>query len=409
MNVRRITLLSLLFLLLQPPVSPRARQARQATAEGDAVPTVERDEQMRVRVRLARGGRVALGNRTTGRIVVTGWDKDYIEAVATSTRGAEYVRADAEADPSGQRVTLKADYLSQPWPAAATPEAPSAPPRQPESAPASPADAGGHDGHSSPSDVWSRFWPFGRRDEVHLDVKLPRYAEIELITVNRSEVEITGVATSVAVSGRRSAIRLRDVGAAEVRTEKGAVEVDGARGLVDVVTTGGPVSVKNVRGDVRALSLTGSIEVSCVRGRVNVGNTEGPITLANVDGDVDATTVNSDITFDGLIREEGRYHLKSMSGAVEMGVRRGPPGFTALLSSYRGQVESDFKLSHKQQPNAATGNRLLGRYGDGRAQITLDSFDGRVTLKKLQPPSTGSAQANPSRVEAVTSCTLPPT
>lgn len=413
MNVRRITLLSLLFLLLQPPVSPRARQARRSPAEGHAVPIVERDEQGRVRVRLARGGRVSLGNRTTGRIVVTGWDKDYIEAVATSTRGAEYVRADAEADPSGQRVTLKADYLSQPRPDAPTPESPSATPRQPESAPASPADAGRHDDPDSPSDVWSRFWPFGRQDrarhEVHLEVKLPRYAEIELITVIRSEVEITGVATAVAVSGRRSAIRLRDVGAAEVRTEKGAVEVDGARGLVDVVTTGGPVSVKNVRGDVRALSLTGRIEVSCVRGRVNVGNTEGPITLANVDGDVDATTVNSDITFDGLIREEGRYHLKSMSGAVEMGLRRGPPGFTALLSSYRGQVESDFKLSYKQQPNAVTGNRLLGRYGDGRAQITLDSFDGRVKLRKLQPPSTGSVQANSSRVEAVTACTLPPT
>lgn len=409
MNVRRITLLSLLFLLLQLTVSPRARQARRAPAEGHAVPTVERDEQGRVRVRLARGGRVALDNRTTGRIVVIGWDKDYIEAVATSTRGAEYVRADAEADPSGQRVTLKADYLSQPWPHDPPPESPSAPPPQPESAPASPADAGGRDGPSSQSDVWSRFWPFGRPDEVHLEVKLPRYAEIELITVNRSEVEITGVATAVAVSGRRSAIRLRDVGAAEVRTEKGAVEVDGARGLVDVVTTGGPISVKNVRGDVRALSLTGRVVVSCVRGRVNVSNTEGSITLANVDGDVDATTVNSDITFDGLIREEGRYHLKSMSGVVEMGVRRGPPGFTALLSSYRGQVESDFKLSYKQQPNAVTGNRLLGRYGDGRAQITLDSFDGRVKLRKFQPPSTGSAQANSSRVEAVTACTLPPT
>jgi DUF4097 and DUF4098 domain-containing protein YvlB len=236
---------------------------------------------------------------------------------------------------------------------------------------------------------WPRFGPFGRPDsvpdEIHLEVKLPRYADIELITVNRSEVEITGVATAVAVSGKRSAIRLRDVGAVEVRTEKGAVEVDGASGLVDVVTTGGPISVKNIRGDVRALSLTGRIEVSCVRGRVNVGNTGGPIILANVDGDVDATTVDSDVTFEGLIREEGRYHLKSMSGAVEMGVRRGPPGFTALLSSYRGKVESDFKLNSKQQPNAATGNRLLGRYGDGRAQITLDSFDGKVKLSRLQP------------------------
>src|SRR5215208_1125722 len=292
MNVRRITLLSLLLLTSQPLTS---LSARQALGEGQAVPTVERDEQRRVRVRLARGGRVALGNRTTGRIVITGWDRDYVEAVATSARGAEYVRADSEGGPSGQRVTLKADYLSQPWPPV-PPQAQPAPPPQPSPTPDAPAvEAGGRERRPS-SLMWPRRGPFSRPDnvpeEVHLEVKLPRYAEIELITVNRSEVEVTGVATAVAVSGRRSAVRLRDVGAAEVRTEKGAVEVDGAAGLVDVVTTGGPISVRNVLGDVRALSLSGGIEVRCVRGRVNVGNTEGPISLANVDGDADATTVN---------------------------------------------------------------------------------------------------------------------
>jgi hypothetical protein len=400
MNVRRITFLSLLLLVSQLPVPVSTSARQQSPAEVRPAPAVERDEQGRVRVRLARGGRVSLDNRTTGRIVVTGWDKDYIEAVATSTRGAEYVRAYSEAGLSGQSVTLKADYLPQPWPDAPVIQAPPAPPPEPKPTPPSepkpqPTAAPGDEDikERERAHSWTlmglKVGPLGRPDsfpdEVHLEVKLPRYAEIELITVNRSEVEITGVATAVAVSGRRSAIRLRDVGAAEVRTERGAVEVDGAAGLVDVVTTGGPITVRNVRGDVRALSLTGSIEVSCVRGQVNVSNTGGPISLANVDGDVDATTVESDVIFDGLIRAEGRYHLKSMSGAVEMGVRRGPPGFTALLSSYRGQVESDFKLSSKQQPNSPAGNRLLGRYGDGRAQITLDSFEGRVKLSRLQP------------------------
>jgi hypothetical protein len=333
---------------------------------------------------------VSLDNRTTGRIVATGWDRDYVEAVVTSARGAEYLLAESEAGPSGQRVMLKAERLSKPWRDAPPPQATPSSPPQTKPAPDSPVvDTRGHDRDHSPSYVWPDFGKLFRLenppDEVHLEVKLPRYAEIELITVNRSEVEVTGVSTAVAVSGKRSTIRLRDVGSAEVRNEKGAVEVDGATGLVDVVTTGGSVSVKNVRGDVRALSLSGMIEVRCVRGRVNVGNTEGPIILTNVDGDVDATTVNSDVRFDGLIREEGRYHLKSMSGAVEMGVRRNPPGFTALLSSYRGPVECDFKLNSKQQPTGVAGTRLFGRSGDGRAQITLDSFDGRVKLSKLQP------------------------
>lgn len=66
----------------------------------------------------------------------------------------------------------------------------------------------------------------------------------------------------------------------------------------------------------------------------------------------------------GIARNVARESLRSRRSApqsVEMGVRRSPPGFTALLSSYRGPVESDFKLNTKQQPKGASGNRLLGR------------------------------------------------
>jgi hypothetical protein len=399
MKLLRVTVLVLLLVAWRGPlcVPGAAVAAQNVAAQGgpdtQAAPKIERDEQQRVRVRLPRGGRVSLGNRTTGRISVVGWDNDYIEAMATSERGTEHVRAASESGPSGQRVELKADYLSESWPSLPSLAGPSIPPHSRPSAPPPqrPAAKGtGPEGESGSAgsaaqNVDRLIRLFNTPSEVHLEVKLPRYAEIDLITVNRSEVEITGLPTSVTVSGKRSAIRLRDVGAVEIRTERGPVEVDGAGGLVDVVTTGGSVSIRNVRGDVRALSLSGRIEVHCVRGRVNVSNTEGPVFLAGVDGDVDATTVNSDVRFDGPVRAEGRYHLKSMSGAVEMSVRRNPPGFTALLSSYRGRVESDFKLTTNQPPNGTSGSRLLGRYGDGRAQITLDSFDGRVKLGRPGP------------------------
>ncbi len=339
---------------------------------------VVRDERGRVHIRLARGGKVELDNRTTGRIVVMGWDHDYIEAEATSARGAEHVEASSDTGFKGQWVRLKADYKDEPWlPRLKFPELSATPSLG--TGPSSTTSA-----KNSDAGVGRQADP----DEVHLLVKLPRYAELDMISVNRSEVEITGLTTPVAVSGRRSAIKLMEVGAVEVRNERGSVEVDGAAGLVDVVTSSGPVRVRNVRGDVRVISLSGQAEIACVRGRVNVSNTEGTVALFDVDGDVDATTVNSVIKFAGPLRPEGRYHLKSMSGDVEMGVRRNPPGFTALLSSYRGTVDSDFNLDSRQQPKDSQGTRRFSRHGDGRAQITLDSFDGRVRLSKLQsePP-----------------------
>ena len=368
MKKTRITLLILLTLLARAPLASQT------------APAVERDEQGRGRVKLPHGAMVAVDNTTTGRIVVEGWDGDYVEAVATSERGTEYVRVKSAVKPDGQVIAFTADYGSPSFPSLPTLSGPFAeqpgqkPTPTPEPTPAS---------KPAPGEAPQILKFFRGSDEVHLNVKLPRHVELELIEVNRSEVEVKGVETLITVSGRRSAVKLRDVGAVEVRTERGPVEVNGASGLVDVITTDGHVHIGNVKGDVRAVSLSGRVEVRCVRGRVNVSNTQGAIVLAGVDGDVDATTVNSDVSFDGPLREEGRYHLKSMSGAVGMGVRGNAPGFTALLSSYRGAVESDFKLGPRQPPKGVAGTRLLGRHGDGRAQITLDSFDGLVKLSRL--------------------------
>jgi len=378
---------TLLLILALTAAAPPVRALRQEPVKAAAAPEVERDEQRRVRVRLARGVRVAVDNTTTGRIVVEGWDRDYVEAVATSERGTEHVRARTSSGPEGQQVVLTADYLTPSW-APWLPALSGVFGRRPEPTPTPTPNA-----TPTPSQEPApepKVFPVP--SEVHLHVKLPRQAELDLIEVNRSEVEVTGVATTVRVSGRRSAIRFKDVGAVEARNQSGAVEVEGAAGLVDVVTSGGHISIRDVRGDVRALSLSGRIDVRCVRGRVNAGSTEGAIVLTGIEGDADAMTVNSDVKFDGPLRAEGRYHLKSMSGSVEMGLRRNPPGFTALLSSYRGPVETDFELGSRQQPKGANGTRLTGRHGDGRAQITLDSFDGLVKLGRLSQDSSDACK-----------------
>ncbi len=369
-----------------------------AFAQGDDAPAIERDAETRtVRVRLERGGKVELDNRTTGRIVVHGWDRDYIEAVATSERGTEHVRASSVRDSSGhKKVFLTADYLPSMRYIEKIPMIPMPRTRDsvlgPEARPSMRPDV--QDKQSPmPSDAdkeRDRF--FDRRGEVHLEVKLPRYAELELISVNRSEVEVSDIETPVTVDGNRSAIKLNRVGAVEVRTGSGAVVVLGASGLVDVTTESGDVRVRDVRGDVRVLSLRGDVRTTCVRGRVNVNNTGGAVALQGIRGDADATTVNGDIYFNGALRPEGRYHLKSMSGAVEMLLGPDPPGFTALLSSYRGQIENGFSLKRvggeKDPKQNTSNNRLLGRHGNGQAQITLDSFDGKVKLDRAAPGTT---------------------
>jgi len=377
--------------------------AQEASKLEQGSPEVVRDASGMVTVKYERGVKISVGNRTTGPIVVVGWDRDFIEASAISDRGVEAVRVQVSHDPSVAKILLKADYAesegnrvslgirqrlrerrqalglaegaeTQP-PVKADVPTPSAPPIQPPS-----------------TAQWPDLPPLfnSRPGEIFLEVKVPRYTEIETITVNRSEVLVFGVETAITINGARSAIKLRRVGAAEVKTSGGDVEVEDVSGLVDVITTSGAIVVKNSRSDVRALSLNGRIEIQCARGRVDVSNTDGPITLSGVFGDASATSTNSHVRFSGPIRAEGRYYLKSMSGAVEMEAPANSPGFTATLFSYHGGIETDFSLKTRQS-NTKQGNagaspvnrRLIGRYGNGQAQITLDSFDGTVRLSKM--------------------------
>jgi hypothetical protein len=443
-------------------------------------PPVERDSSGRARVKFERGTKVFVGNKTTGRIVVTGWDRDYIEATATSENGVEYVWVGAINDATGARILLKADYAnavdrearrvsaleqrhqeidrrrlelddrqreteeqqrdaeerlrkaqaqqsappdakrtaresSPPAAAVSTPPPAAGSPGVAAKAPSGalispPAGAGVKlrgpgkiPSNSSEIDfqiqlqhqINNKFntniqFPPGldrQYGDIDIEVKVPRSAEIDLIKVIRSEVEITGVETGVTVHGDRSTIKVSHVGSAEVRTRSGRVEADNVRGLVDIITSSGEINIRQAGGDVRALSLSGDVVINCAGGRVTVSNTNGAITLTGIGGDVDATTTDSEIRFTGAIREEGRYHLKSMSGPVEMSVSDDAPGFTALLSSYRGGVKTDFQLQFKEawshEPRNTSGNRLVGRYGNGQAQITLDSFDGGIKLGKL--------------------------
>jgi hypothetical protein len=382
MTQRNGLLLSLLCAAVASVLLVRAEvKAQEDRRVEQTKPEVVRDPSGLVSIKFERGAKINVGNRTPGPIVIVGWDRDLIEARATSDRGTEGVRVKVDSDTTGTRISLKADYAEEVglWRRSEIDRPASAEPLPPVK-----ADIPDRPRMPLPPFAGGRRGLHRRPGEIFLEVKVPRYAELELITVFRSDVLVSGVETAVAVSGEKSTIKLSRVGAVEVKTRSGEVEVEWASGLVDVITTSGAIVVKKAAGDVRALSLSGRIEVQCALGRVDVSNTDGPIVLTGVGGDATATATNSQVRFSGALRAEGRYYLKSMSGAVEMELPANSPGFTATLSSYRGGVETDFALKPKPSiPNSPVKRRLIGRHGNGQAQITLDSFDGRVRLSKL--------------------------
>ena len=183
-----------------------------------------------------------------------------------------------------------------------------------------------------------------------------------------------------------------------MQTRAGSVYVEDVAGPIEIKSVTGGITVREAGGDVRAVSITGSVSIECARGRVEASTTNSLITLKSLGGDLEATSSGGAISFTGAIREGGRYRLKSMSGPVLMMIQPDAPGFTAIMSSYQGQIITDFDLRTELAPGTPTPEppvaldqrtrRMMGHYGEGEgrdARITLDSFSGTVKLGKAQP------------------------
>ena len=141
-----------------------------------------------------KGTRIAVDNRTTGPIVVIGWDRDQIEATAMSDRGTETVDVKMGFLFDSPVVVLKANYAER----ERTDETVESIGRIPESV------------FREIGSFFSRpFQDNTRPGDILLEVRVPRSAELEPIRVFRSEVLVSGLTTSVAVLGEKSTIRLK--------------------------------------------------------------------------------------------------------------------------------------------------------------------------------------------------------
>ena len=456
---------------LQLPLAASAQGgAGQGQSSGGSVSI--NNQAGRVQIRLERGSKVAVSNRY-GPITVTGWDKDTVEAVATSSKGvAEAVQLEMTADPQQARSTVslavvgrgrqpslfhpgypaalsasqadmirkaeamtaemvgkyekrveekmkakeKADadkekekekgrsetpeggvVIVQPPAAASTVKVPGAvvaqtappapargaqPPAQPRPAPA-----------PRPGATTIYGTGVGRTaDEIHLDVKVPRYAELATISISSGDFNVSNLDGPVTVETRGGNVTASRVGALTVRSRGGDVSVDGVEGMVYVVANSGDITVKNAGSEVRATTNNGDINVACARGRVDVSTAYGKIGLSNIGGDVDAVTTNSDINYTGAITDGGRYRLKSMEGRVRMSIPDNSPGFTANLMSYNREAATEFAVRNSTPSPTGKGlRRVESNHGNGRAVILLDSFGQIVQLTKLAPAAAVTA------------------
>jgi hypothetical protein len=153
------------------------------------------------------------------------------------------------------------------------------------------------------------------------------------------------------------------------------------------VPAGVPLAASTVSGDVHATDLRGAVRASSVSGDVDV-SADGPVKATSVSGDVAATVRR--------LGGEGGVKLSTVSGDVTL---RLPAGADADLSArtLSGRIESDFpvRLGSMDEGrnddrdggfvrvNVRIGHEARARLGRGGPEIKINTVSGDITLRQF--------------------------
>ena len=270
-----------------------------------------------------------------GNITITGWDSDTLKATAKNPSSAEQVSV--KIIESAKKITIALD-----------------------------TENGGN-----------------QNGKINLELKVPRSAKFEPIQTGSDTITVTDIEGFVVVKTDSGDIKAINIGSIQARTGNGNISLENINGRIDLITANGNIKARRIQGDARIISVNAKINIDCVKGRIEISDTSSQIWLTGIEGDVDVSTSNGKAYFIGAIRSENRYRLKTLSGAVSMTISD-DTGFTVTLSSYSGQIEKDFIFQNDSAfRKGKTDQRFIGKYGDGKAQIELDSFDGRISFSKI--------------------------
>ncbi|MBI3653817.1 MAG: DUF4097 family beta strand repeat protein [Acidobacteria bacterium] len=310
-------------------------------------------ESVQAAMKLERGGKVSISNRF-GVITVKGYDGDTVQAKAISMEGDTLDAKTPLIKGDSQRMRVAMEGVA------------------------------------------------GRRHGrgADLQISVPRYAAIEIVDSQETDVEVGDLEGSVTIAQGSGDVNVHQVGALNVggwqrgdvlahdingrcaiNVFTGDITIDNVKGSVDVSSISGELRITNVGESVKANAVSGEVVIHCVKGRVDAKAVSGSIELVGVKGDVDSETVSGENLFKGTLREGGNYRLKSMSGEVAMHLPSDAPGFTVTMTTFSGELETAFpiKVESAVQQNEIT-RRLIGRYGNGQAKISLDSFSAGARL-----------------------------
>ena len=200
----------------------------------------------------------------------------------------------------------------------------------------------------------------GRRGPSQIDyaVTVPAWMALNL----------SGVYTDIKVDGAQNEIT--------AETVQGEVTVVGGSGNVSLKSVMGAVTLGKARGRIDLSSVNEAIRATEVSGDLTAETVNGDITLTQIESaNAEANTVNGDITYDGTIKDGGRYRFGTHDGDLRVSVPE-KANVSVSVSTFNGEFNACFPV----QLTGKTRHRFSFTIGSGSARLELESFGGNIKI-----------------------------
>jgi len=158
--------------------------------------------------------------------------------------------------------------------------------------------------------------------------------------------------------------------------------------VVNLVKDNQGKEVGNVNFIIRAPYST-MVDIETYVGNLNVSNIRSGLVRAHISSDGDVTLMNivsaavsadngiGDIVFDGEVLNGGNYRFSSLRGAISLRIPFNSSfGLVATAPSTRNIALGPFANSNMSY--VGTGRRVVGRFGDGSATLTVTNQRGTI-------------------------------
>jgi DUF4097 and DUF4098 domain-containing protein YvlB len=201
---------------------------------------------------------------------------------------------------------------------------------------------------------------------------VPSGVDLEITIPAGMDVDLGGTFLDIDIEGV--------TGEVMAETVHGNVVLHGGRGVIRLQSTQGTVECEDAEGRIDVGTMNGSLRLRNVAGEITGETVNGSVTVESADAaSVDIATVNGTVTYEGTVRNGGRYLLTSHNGDITFAVPQGSNA-TMSVTTFAGEFVAEFPVTLSE--TSAGGKRFSFVLGNGSARVELESFGGTILLRR---------------------------